>query len=619
MAQLSLSPDQQLAAKVLLNKKNPTEEEQRHIAVIKENNLVSDDSQNQSVLEKFFSDKPGTEMAVRTGAAAAGEIGGGMAANKYGVKLLEKLPGPIGKIAKGIGLLSRTAGEAGGAFGGDVAGQVMTGQDLDVNESKNNALMSLFTTGAFKGGRAGVNKFRGKRLEKELESPQALRGFQRVFSAAGQAGAEKITASAAAVIKSTPIEIATSIAKNAPLSSGSMRQAGDKVFEFYDDLIDGYSKSFVRTGSRQQIGEHLQAVLKDAVATASASRNKIVGELDDLTDGVGLVDLKKIGIDSPVSFKEAVELLDDSTERAADEIIKQMKLANKTLITNADAVGADLIANASDNAALIASINKNTGKAGGKGIKELDASVDAAVMFTEKNASVLQGSLVKKLAAQKPHIIVGQLTQDPKLLKNVMDIISDQPGLVDNVRSAFLGGASEGAGLLGVSARTIDGVKVLDPNILVDKIKQFRALHGEAEVAFFGKNGLKGLEELAEEMGALIADKGSKAGTMSIFLQTPAAAATIASIPFGVPAAVAITGAGTILFGPKAIAGVLNNPKWAKRMVEGVTKFKDDELKLTKFFADFVGQAAAEGFNVSWDPSERQGITFPSFQGAGGL
>jgi len=607
MGAASLTHEQKLSVQVLLEKENKTPEDEKAIKILKEKNLISIDQENQGVLEKFFSDKPGTELAIRTGAGAGGEL----VAGKKAMDFLGKLPGPVGKISKFGRSIAIPAVESLGALLGDLVGQQATGQETDLGEAGTSAGFSLGGNALFRGGRGIANLFRKKRISpKDFESPAAERGFQRI------ATEKTVTTPVASIIKSKSTEIFTSVAKQAPMSAGVMRRAGESVKDFYNGLITKFSAKYIRTASPEGVGNQIREILRDKVAFTTGARHKIIDELDEFVGGIP-INLKKIGEDS-VSYRTAIEMLDTATPKATEEIISQMKTANYKAVEGFKREAKELIKDA--NATLTGAAKTKTLKAIQKrlnvSVESLDSIVDSAVMFTNKNSTILELKMIEALAEKSPHTLVSELVKHPALLKNAMALLKGKKGLVNNVRSVFLGGVDEGGGLLGASSKTIKGNRVLDPNMLVDNIKKFRSLHKDAEFILFPKVGLKGLQELAEEMAALTAECGSKAGTMAIFLQTPAAVATIASIPFGVPAAVAIGGAGSILFGPRAIAEVLTDPTWAKRMIEGVNKFGKDDLKLTNFFIKFTSQLIAEGFNVSWEPLERKGIRF---KGAGGL
>ena len=613
MGSLQLNENQKLAVEILLEKspEDRSPEDEKTLQLLKDEKLISVEQEEQGGLKKYFSDRPGQEFGVRTATGLTGEL----AAGKKASDILSKFPGPIGKIAKiGKGVVVPGA-QALGAFLGDLVGQKATGQDLDVGEAGTSSAFSLggnTVIGALGKGRRLLRKDPLPPKMSSFESPSALRGFQRVASA----GKDQVDAPVSSIIKHSGVEILTSVAKQAPLSSGRMRQAGESVKIFYDDLITRFANKYTKTASAESIGTQIRTVLKDKFMFTAGARHKIIDPLDDYA-GKALVNLQKLGIkETNVGFREAIEMLDDATPKAADEIIKQLKLGNRKAIRNElDRVIADIPEEVKG-----AKITQliNTLKSKLRTPEELDAIVDSAVMFTQKNAPILEMKLIETLAENSPHKLVSELVGHPALMRNAMNLLKTKKGLVANVRSVFLGGIDEGGGLLGASSKSKDGNRVLDPDLLADQIKRFRAMHEETEKILFPGHGLKPLLELAEEMATLTADKGSKAGTMSIFLQTPAAVATMASIPFGVPAAVAIGGAGTILFGPKAIAGVLNNPKWAKKMIEGINQTVHNEYKKTQFFTKLTAQMIAAGHNVSWEPLDRKGINI-KFAGGGGL
>tara|TARA_R100001143_G_scaffold62789_1_gene67094 strand:+ start:912 stop:2762 length:1851 start_codon:yes stop_codon:yes gene_type:complete len=616
MGSLQLNDDQKLAVEILLEKDpaDRTPDEEKTLQLLKDEKLISVEQEEQGGLKKYFSDKPGQEFGVRAGAGLGGEL----AVGKKAADFLSKLPGPVGKVAKvGRGLVVPGA-QAVGAFFGDLVGQGATGQDLDVGEAGTSSAFSLggnTVIGALGKIRRGLRKDPLPRHMKEadlLESPSALRGFQRISSA----GKGHVDAPVASIIKHSGVEIATSVAKQAILSSGRMRRAGESVTMFYEDLITRFADKYTKTASAESIGTQIREVLKDKFMFAAGKRHKIIDPLDDYA-GEAFVNLQRLGIKkTKVGFREAIEMLDEATPEAADEIIKQLKLANRKAVKKELANKVADIPDEVRGAQRAGIINDL--KATLRNPEDLDAIVDSAILFTKDNAHILEMKLIEKLAEKAPHKLVSELVAHPALMEKAMNLLKTKKGLVANVRAVFLGGIDEGGGLLGASSKSVDGNRILDPDMLADQIKRFRSMHEDTEKILFPGHGLKPLLELAEEMATLTADKGSKAGTMSIFLQTPGAVMTMASIPFGVPAGVAIVGAGTILFGPKAIAGVLNNPKWAKKMVEGVNKTVHNEYKRTQFFTKLAAQMIAAGHNVSWEPLDRKGINV-KFAGAGGL
>ena len=658
MPDVTLSPIQQENLQKLLLKENKTQKEREHLRALDAQGLLPDRIEGNA-LAGFFEDKPAAEFGVRTGTALAPELGTAALADKYirgrgipqkvegktrhalfgqpdpnkpttpvqqairtigtkGKKVTKFIPGAVGKIAQGAITLGTLGAEALAAYLGDKAGQTAVGQDIDEGEARLAGGLSAGGSAAFRLGKTGVNIFRGKRALRDVENPHALRGFQRRSVEAEQAG---IVFPLSNLIKNTSIEIGTSIAKQAPLSAGAARRSAESFVDFYNRLINNYANQFARHSNTGAVSSAIKTVIEDANSFARGYQQVIMGELDSVAKGKALVNLKEIG-GGTRTFTEAVEMLENATPATRGKIITQMKLATDDLVNEADEVLNQLMKDHADNPELLEVLGGVTGRAGGSISKEeAIASVEAAIMFSTKNADSLKHGLVEALAASQPQVFVDDLlfsTQgNPEIITAAMRILSSkQPGLVSNVRSVFLGGTKEGTGLLGASSTVVGGMRMLDPDLLISNIQQFRNVNKGAEFALMGSNGLEGLEELAQEMAALTIEKGSKAGTMSVFLSTPAAAATIGSIPFGVPAGVAISGAGTILFGPRAIQAGLNNPKWVKRMVEGVTKYGENALPKVKFYQKLVSQMIAAGLNVSWIPDERKKV---KFEGGGSL
>jgi hypothetical protein len=663
MAQTTLSEQQKETVKMLLMKKHKTEEEIAHLKTLDKAGLLPPREDN--VLTDFFRDKPKTEFGVRTGVPVAAEIGNAIAADKLknlmGLpqkvedvtsdrlgraraagplagargplaqdslfsKLLRKippnaaskLPGTFGKIAK-YGVTGATMGlEALATFFADQGAQALTGQDMDIEESKTAAKYSLGGNVAFRAGRKGFNLFRGGTPLEDLTNPPAWRGFQRTATLAREKGI-RVAAPPQNVRRSVALDISYSIAKEAPLGSGTISTGRRTLDKVYHGFIENFTRQFIKVGDSESIGTQVKYLLTDATSYTQGHRARLMGELDDLADGVGLVDLSKLKKGNAVTFVDAVEMLDNASPRMTDDIIAAMKEATNSLISQGDSLLDQVLKSPqyADNAGLRAEIVKVASQAGKKpsmNKEELRAIVDAGVMFSSKNSDALQFEMITELAKKKPAEILAHMSTDPTMLRSAMRLISGQKGLADNVRAAFLGGTKSGDGLLGASSVFTENGWVLDPEKLLTNIREFRKVAGKSEFALFPETGLAGLEELAEEFVALTAVRGSKAGTMSIFLQTPAAVATLGSIPFGVPITVAVGGAGIILMGPKVAANVLTSPKWVKRLVEGVKEFGDDDLKRTQYFQKLVSQMIAAKFNVSWVTEERQKVRF---QGGG--
>jgi hypothetical protein len=220
----------------------------------------------------------------------------------------------------------------------------------------------------------------------------------------------------------------------------------------------------------------------------------------------------------------------------------------------------------------------------------------------------------------------------------------------DGVRAAWLGtiqgkGTMGASGILTKATRpnvNISTIRELDGHKLMKVLEDAEGTMGDDfGKAMFPNGGFKDLKKFAKYLQSQQNKSQGAMGAMSIALGTPDAlrklaatsivvgsgaflASTEGGIGNNLQTYITVTGAGTLLLGPKGLAAFLNNPKTRDALLNGIKEKSKNLAELKKYMGHVVAQTMAKQFGATFVSEEDKLALAPQsqpvqFQGGGGL
>lgn len=574
-------------------------------------------------------DRVGAQLQGETGlenlesAASLGvEVGGATGGAILGAQVPVPLPlRPITTLV-GAGI---------GAMGGNILAQlgIQGKEELDIAETGlAGGLEVLFP---------GVGKIAQATFRKGKEALRGLSGAGKKPTPFKSATAEDlaretqkagVSVPLATVFEGRLLSTMDSIASKSLTGGGLMSKQTQSTQQFLEKRVENFAEKFTSEASPLDVARQLQKALKGDVQTFRDLRNKMYSRLDTASfqkEGAK-VDLDFMGKGS-VSFKEAAQILEGATNsklipRIKGEMRKSARrLDSKQVRVDEGAAQAKF----SENRFLAEELAEISSRANLTSPSTFLDDLNIAFDLTEKMGQKFNQTLIRELAETSPESLLDVMLKQgkPDTIRAVFKakdldgntLLSDD--LKNGIRSVFLGLKGEGTGLLSRAAEVHNGVQRINGKKLLSEITKFEGSIGKGvSMALFPGTGLEGTKRFGRMLEVLQGSRGEGTGAMAMFLQLPSAvqmliggglvagATAVSGGEVGTSTIIGLAGAGTIVFGPKALAKMLTNPKTFNNFAKGFEKRLNKPDDMVFYLTTIAAQMAKEGDDVRFIDQE---------------